>query len=92
MSNTRNAVGVTRMETLTQGFASAPASGLSDSFTLQQTIATGGEGSGEIGRTASLKSDGGRGESKRVERYLTLLFPGTPQFYIGGAWMSEPIK
>jgi len=79
----KNAGRITGIETLTQGFASAPASGLSDSFTLQQTIVTGDEGPGEIGRRASLKFDGGRGESKRVERYLALLIPATPYSILG---------
>ena len=83
---------VTGIETLTQGFASAPASGLSGSFTLQQTIATGDEGPGEIGRRASLKFDGGRGESKRVERYPALLFPGTPHSILGAHGRQSQLK
>ena len=83
---------VTGIETLTQGLASAPASGLSDSFMLQQTIATGGEGPGEIGRRASLKSGGGRGESKRVERYPALLFPGTLYSILGAHGRQSQLK
>jgi hypothetical protein len=49
-SNTQKRGRVAGIETLTQGFASAPASDFSDRFTLQQTIVPGDERPGEIGR------------------------------------------
>ena len=40
----------------------------------------------------SLKFDGGRGESKRVERYPALLFPGTPHSILGAHGRQSQLK